>query len=312
MLKFCYLTQRAITRTPSTIANGARTLPVLENIVTVSCPNYGCVNHHVSSSVAEPLPSRFTGKMVRRLLKGFPPAETRGPYTGIHTNGDKGLIDDGSDRITFVDEKIEFFHFHPTCQAETITSVSSSFTVVPNMITEAEEEMLMKEVEPHLKRLKYEFDHWDDAIHGFREIERSRWSQQVSSILGRIRTTAFPDSCQQLPQTHVLDLAKSGVIKPHVDSVRFCGNIISGLCLLSDAVMRLRHVELKDQVVDVLVKRRSLYIMRDEARYNFTHEILGEEESFFCGEAVERGRRVSVISRNQPTEESPVDSATQS
>lgn len=276
---------------------------MLRNTVTMSCPGYGCVNHHENRSVAEPRPTIVTLKEGRRLLTSFPPAEARGSH------GDKG---GGSDQSTSVDVKTEFFHFHPTCLAETISGVSSSFTVVPDIITEAEEEMLMKEVEPHLKRLKYEFDHWDDAIHGFREIERSRWSQQVSSILDRIRKTAFPDSCQQLPQTHVLDLAKSGVIKPHVDSVRFCGNIISGLCLLSDAVMRLRHVELKDQVIDVLVKRRSLYIMRDEARYNFTHEILGEEESSFRGEAVERGRRVSVISRNQPTEESPVDSATQS
>lgn len=166
----------------------------------------------------------------------------------------------------------------------------------------------MKEVEPHLKRLKYEFDHWDDAIHGFREIERSRWSQRASSIIARACRTAFPDSCQQLPQTHVLDLAKSGVIKPHVDSVRFCGNIICGLCLLSDAVMRLRHVELKDQIVDVLLRRGSLYIMRDEARYNFSHEVLGEEESFFQGERVVRDRRVSIMSRNQPVEHSTVES----
>ncbi|XP_045135841.1 alpha-ketoglutarate-dependent dioxygenase alkB homolog 7, mitochondrial-like isoform X2 [Portunus trituberculatus] len=263
MLKFCHLTKQAFTRSSCIIKDGARTLSVLQNKVPVFCSNYGCVDHHENRPDVEPQPSRFKGQVGRRLLTGFPPGEARRPYTDIHTNGDKGQIDRASYQHTSVDENTEFFHFYPTCLAETIASVSSSFTVVPDMVTEAEEAMLMKEVEPHLKRLKYEFDHWDDAIHGFREVERSRWSQQISCILDRICKTAFPDTCQQLPQTHVLDLAKSGVIKPHVDSVRFCGNTISGLCLLSDAVMRLRHVKLEDQVVDVLVKRRSLYIMSE-------------------------------------------------
>lgn len=151
MLKFCYLTQWAVARSPCIIAYGARTLSGLRNTVTTG---YGCVNHHENRSVAKPRPSIVTLKEGRRLLTSFPPAETKGSY------GDKG---GRSDQRTSVDVKTEFFHFHPTCLAETISGVSSSFTVVPDMITEAEEEMLMKEVEPHLKRLKYEFDHWDDV-----------------------------------------------------------------------------------------------------------------------------------------------------
>ncbi|KAK4323555.1 hypothetical protein Pmani_005752 [Petrolisthes manimaculis] len=161
----------------------------------------------------------------------------------------------------------------------------------------------MRELHPHLDRLKYEYNHWDDAIHGFREIERSRWSKSSSNILARIRHLAFPGpEKQQLPQTHILDLAQSGVIKPHVDSVRFCGNIICGVCLLSDAVMRLVNVDHKDQIVDVLLQRCSLYIMKDQSRFNYTHEVLGDKESFFGNEAVERGRRVSIICRNHPSE----------
>uniref|UniRef100_A0A674GQ63 Uncharacterized protein n=1 Tax=Taeniopygia guttata TaxID=59729 RepID=A0A674GQ63_TAEGU len=36
------------------------------------------------------------------------------------------------------------------------------------------------------------------------------------------------------------------------------------------------------------------------ARYEFTHEILGDEESFFGGLRVPRGRRVALIFRNDP------------
>lgn len=48
----------------------------------------------------------------------------------------------------------------------------------------------------------------------------------------------------------------------HFLYVQFCGNIICGVSLLSDAVMRLVNVEYKDQVVDILLRRRSLYIMK--------------------------------------------------
>jgi alkylated DNA repair protein alkB homolog 7 len=80
-------------------------------------------------------------------------------------------------------------------------------------------------------------------------------------------------------------LAEDGHIKPHVDSVRFCGNTIAGLSLLSDSVMRLIRTTESDEIAakdqssndysrtkfekdenafyaDVLLKRRSLYIMK--------------------------------------------------
>ena len=89
----------------------------------------------------------------------------------------------------------------------------------------------------------------------------------------------------------------------------------------------------QDPVIDVLLKRRSLYIMkwaeihfgiqnteyffclvlpillfacfrhRGIARYNYTHEILRESQSVFKGEVVERDRRISLIFRNEPSED---------
>ena len=60
--------------------------------------------------------------------------------------------------------------------------LESSFVVINDFINEAEESALIKEVEPHLKRLVYEKDHWDEAIVGFRETERKQWNQ-VNSVL---------------------------------------------------------------------------------------------------------------------------------
>lgn len=197
-----------------------------------------------------------------------------------------------------------YLYFHPLCTPDTLKEIVSSFRVVNDYLSEDEEDTLMKEVEPHLKRLHYENDHWDDAIHGYRETERSRWGKASSVIVSRMRQYAFPENENQIAQIHILDLAKTGVIKPHVDSIRYCGNIICGLCLLSDAVMRLVQVDNKDQVIDIMLPRRSLYIMRDESRYKYTHEVLGEKESYFDTTAVCRDRRVSIMCRNYPKQDS--------
>ncbi|XP_077475270.1 alpha-ketoglutarate-dependent dioxygenase alkB homolog 7, mitochondrial [Stigmatopora argus] len=167
-------------------------------------------------------------------------------------------------------------------------------------ITEEEEGALLLELEAGLKKKRYEFDHWDDAIHGFRETERLTWSEGCQAILARVRSVAFASGSSLLGPVHVLDLDKTGYIKPHIDSVKFCGSTISGLSLLSDSVMRLVKEDSHIEWLDLLLPRRSLYILRDQARYDFTHEILKDEVSTFNGHRVPRQRRISVICRSLP------------
>ncbi|XP_017080164.1 alpha-ketoglutarate-dependent dioxygenase alkB homolog 7, mitochondrial [Drosophila eugracilis] len=204
--------------------------------------------------------------------------------------------------------------------------------IISDFISESEEQQLHEEIEPYMSRLRYEFDHWDDAIHGFRETERKKWFPKNREILERVRQVAFDGAV--MPYVHILDLAPDGVIKPHVDSTRYCGTTISGISLLSDSVMRLvrtdaqryqqqststaseqeskgsetdaayRHqpeASLENNFyADLLLPRRSLYIMSHTARYNFTHEILAKEHSEFQGTPVPKTRRISIICRNEP------------
>lgn len=72
------------------------------------------------------------------------------------------------------------------------------------------------------------------------------------------------------------------------------------MSLLTDSVMRLVNEKDKNLYADVLLKRRSLYIMTGVARYEFTHEVLKNEESLFKGEKVFKDRRVSIMCRNEP------------
>ncbi|XP_055678245.1 alpha-ketoglutarate-dependent dioxygenase alkB homolog 7, mitochondrial isoform X2 [Lutzomyia longipalpis] len=161
-----------------------------------------------------------------------------------------------------------------------------------------------------------------NLIIGMMETERQHWYPDNKETINRIRNLAFKG--ETLPHVHILDLAEEGVIKPHVDSVRYCGSTIAGVSLLSDSVMKLVRIDEKKYqqspesdyrkqpdkndenptdpgyFVNILLPARSLYIMRDTARYNFTHEILGNNESSFGGNPVKKTRRISIVCRNKP------------
>ncbi|XP_050502492.1 alpha-ketoglutarate-dependent dioxygenase alkB homolog 7, mitochondrial [Diabrotica virgifera virgifera] len=186
---------------------------------------------------------------------------------------------------------------------ELATSLVKNMTVHNDFISEQEEKSVLDEIEPYLKRMRYEFDHWDDAIHGYRETERLHWNKANNEIIDRVRNIAFPPATAQLKYVHILDLEKKGYIKPHIDAVRFCGDTIAGVSLLSDSIMRLVHDKKKNLYADIFLKRRSLYIMKNCARYDYTHEILSNENSVFKGEKVLKDRRISVICRNEPDKE---------
>uniref|UniRef100_A0A673MCD5 AlkB homolog 7 n=1 Tax=Sinocyclocheilus rhinocerous TaxID=307959 RepID=A0A673MCD5_9TELE len=139
-----------------------------------------------------------------------------------------------------------------------------------NFISEEEENVLFKEVETGLRKKQYEFDHWDDAIHSYRETE-----------------LAFPEDSPLLGPVHVLDLDKDSYIKPHIDSVKVCERINPASSLLSDIVMRLVPENKSTDWVDLLLSRRSLYILRYIPSNPFSQK-------------VPRHRRISVICPNLP------------
>ncbi|KAM8973015.1 alpha-ketoglutarate-dependent dioxygenase alkB homolog 7, mitochondrial [Pelodytes ibericus] len=181
-----------------------------------------------------------------------------------------------------------------------LSRLSAGLGLHPDFITPTEEGALCNELEPVLRRKRYESGHWDEAIHRYRETERLHWSAECLAVLQRVRHLAFTPEEAQLSLVHVLDLQKEGYIKAHVDSVKFCGGTIAGICLLSSSVMRLIASDNPEHRADVLLPRRCLYVLSGAVRYDFTHEILRDEESFFNGERVPRERRISVICRNLP------------
>ena len=114
-----------------------------------------------------------------------------------------------------------------------LLEVTNSMQVVTNFINEDEEQLMMNEIEKVLKRIRYEQSHWDDAIHNYRETEHLRWRAENKLIIDRVREKAFSSNAKHIKYVHILDIAKDGHIKPHVDSVRVC------FCFFNDILFQL-------------------------------------------------------------------------
>ncbi|CAH8643168.1 unnamed protein product [Dicrocoelium dendriticum] len=169
--------------------------------------------------------------------------------------------------------------------------VRDELVIHKNFISCVEEENLVKELDSHLSRHKFESSHWDYAITQYREIERTHWIDTNRPVIQRLKDftastvrhnsiKGLPVDQLVLPSVHVLDLAENGEIRAHVDSVRFCGGSIAVVSLLSDSVLRLAVAPPQEVValpadqpnlrdltlppdgwLDVFIPRRSVYVL---------------------------------------------------
>lgn len=165
--------------------------------------------------------------------------------------------------------------------------------VVPDVITESEEQSLMSFVEPMFARLPYNDGHMDGLIHHYKEFYRSFEEVQravgsacpgkeeaerlagVRESLARARSQA----CHYLPRipiddrVHFLRLAGSGFIRSHVDESRNSSGIVAGLCMGSGRVMTLTHPDHPGERVEMLLAPRCMYFLFGRARYTWEHSI---------------------------------------
>lgn len=91
--------------------------------------------------------------------------------------------------------------------------------LIPDAVTAAEGAALLASVARPLQRMRYAPAHFDNAIHGFREL-RSRFAEHAE-VVARLQQLAAPDATFS-KEVHVLDLAATGQILPHLDR---CGRM---------------------------------------------------------------------------------------
>lgn len=143
--------------------------------------------------------------------------------------------------------RIEVLRISRTTSAEFSTSKTLPGLLITNVITQKEEKDIIAFLNPLLSRKRYEGNHWDDVITKYKETELSsrivpiniEMVMQSLRDLIRERYTQYggqDDTLQFLPP-HVIDLDQDGFIGPHVDSVKFSGDMIAGLSLASTRIM---------------------------------------------------------------------------
>lgn len=113
------------------------------------------------------------------------------------------------------------------------------------------------------------------------------------------------------PSLDLIYLCPSYVIPtgPHVDSIKFSGDLVAGLSLGTERTMvmtkdrndgapltenRVTEYDSLPERYEFPLKRRSLYIMTGLWRYNYSHEITRAIEP-----AASTSRRISIIFRNE-------------
>jgi len=85
-------------------------------------------------------------------------------------------------------------------------------------------------------------------------------------------------------------------IAPHIDCEPCFEDTIISLSLGSDAVMEFQHSKTKGKI-PLLLKRRSLVILKSESRYNWLHSIPARKTDTIDNHKIQRENRISLTFR---------------
>lgn len=101
-----------------------------------------------------------------------------------------------------------------------------------------------------------------------------------------------------IPDQLIVNEYKQGQgIASHVDCEPCFGDTIVSLSLGSTCIMEFTNMETREKI-EVLLEPRSLVVLKDDARYLWTHGITGKKADKFKGIKHERKTRISLTFRN--------------
>jgi alkylated DNA repair protein alkB homolog 7 len=139
---------------------------------------------------------------------------------------------------------------------------------------------------------------------------------RIVEIFARTRQLLEKEHLEYTPvrwlPCHGIDLKKDGELNAHVDSVKFSGDLVAGISLLSPAIMRLApHIDggegTMEGYVDLCLPPLSLYVLTGVARYRYSHELLKTASTARATDGScfhqDRDHRLSVIFRDAKREE---------
>lgn len=175
-------------------------------------------------------------------------------------------------------------------------------TYLPQYITEAEQTALWQSVnnENWLGDLKRRVQHY-----GYKYDYKARFID-YSMKIGELPEWVLPFAKKlnqegfmpKMPDQLIVNEYEPGQgIASHIDCEPCFEDSIVSLSLGSTCVMNFIHKKTKEKI-EVLLEPRSLVVLKEDARYEWTHGIVGKKSDFFNGQKYERGTRISLTFRN--------------
>jgi alkylated DNA repair protein alkB family protein 7 len=181
----------------------------------------------------------------------------------------------------------------------------SQLYIHENIIDDNESNILCQWIDNKVKRKRYLSDHFDHVISNYKEFEyinNNNNDDKIDTIMKRISQIVIQNSKInniELLNPHVIDLSEDGYIGPHVDSIKFSGHLIAGLSLLSTRILSLVPVNSDNkEVIELYIKPKSLYILTNELRFDYSHSILGKNCSPKKLQPIDVKRRLSIMFRD--------------
>ena len=171
----------------------------------------------------------------------------------------------------------------------------------PDFIDQEAHDQLLRDVDaqPWLTDLKrrvqhygYKYDYTARRInHSMRIGPLPDWALRIAEQF--VERKLMPE----LPDQLIINEYQPGQgIAPHVDCVPCFTDTIASLSLGSACVMNFSNKQ-TEQVIPLLLEPRSLVILKNEARYAWTHGIPARKSDDFQGRVIQRRRRVSLTFR---------------
>lgn len=167
----------------------------------------------------------------------------------------------------------------------------------PNFITEQQELALIAQIDqqPWMTNLKRRVQHYGyEYDYNIRNIgskylgELPSWLQ---TLCEQLQTSGIFNS--ELNQVIINEYMAGQGISPHIDCIPCFGDTICSLSLGSECVIDF----IKDEKIPILLERRSLISITDEARFLWKHGIAGRLTDSFQGRKISRTRRISLTFR---------------
>jgi alkylated DNA repair dioxygenase AlkB len=170
---------------------------------------------------------------------------------------------------------------------------------IPRYVSELHHHQLIQTIDtqPWRADLSRRVQHYG-YIYDYRakRIDPSMLLGELPPWLQRISMQLFTDGLiPNIPDQAIINEYKPGQgIADHIDCTPCFGDVIISLSLAAPVIMDLKH---NDQTTHILLEPRSLLVLRDEARHQWTHGIARRKQDVINGETIKRVRRLSITFR---------------